>query len=35
MENEKKTKAMMKVFTFLMKRVYPGFTFPTVMHSYT
>lgn len=28
MENEKKTKAMMKVFTFLMKRVYPGFTFP-------
>ncbi|WP_417186944.1 hypothetical protein [Bacteroides sp.] len=28
MENEKKTSEMMKVFTFLMKRVYPGFTFP-------
>lgn len=30
MENEKKTKdkEMTKVFTFLMKRVYPGFTFP-------
>lgn len=28
MESEKKTNEMMKVFTFLMKRVYPGFTFP-------
>lgn len=28
MENEKKTNEMTKVFTFLMKRVYPGFAFP-------
>lgn len=28
MENEKKTKEMMKVFAFLMNRVYPGFAFP-------
>lgn len=27
MENEKKTNEMMKVFAFLMKKVYPGFTF--------